>query len=442
MDSAIGDRRADPTDRGDGGMIATVSRPGLSPWRMVIGIGLVSLTVDMVADGAHSVSGPLLAQLAASALVVGVVTGAADAAGLTLRLVTGPWADRTRRYWAFTIAGYALTAVSVPLLAATPFLGVAGLVVAGTLLVVERMGKAVRAPAKTVLLADAAGAVGRGRGFGVHKTLDQVGAFLGPLVAAGVIAATGAMWPAFLVLVVPAVVAMVLLVGLRRRVPDPSLYRPATPAAAEATAVDRTPAPHRGIPVRFWLFAVSCALTTFGLVGFGVISYHLEVAGLVPLAAVPLVYAIGMLAGGVAALASGWAYDRAGAGTLLAVPVLVAAIPSLALADALPALLVGVVAWGAAVGIQDSTVKALVADLVPTERRGTAFGMFAVLQGATTFAGAALAGALYPDHGRLALVVGVAQLLALVLLIVVLRRQRGGRGTGVIAAHGGAGIRC
>ncbi len=403
-----------------------VSRPGLSPWRMVVGLGLVSLTVDMVADGARSVSGPLLAQLGASALVVGVVTGAADAAGLTLRLVSGPLVDRTRRYWGFTIGGYALTAVSVPLLALTPQLGTAGLSVAAALLVVERTGKAVRSPAKTVLLADAAGAVGRGRGFGVHKTLDQVGAFLGPLVVAGVIALTGVMWPAFLVLIVPAVVAIVLLVRLRRRVPDPSLYRPLAVGADEAPApvAGTAPASRRDVPVTFLLFAVSCALTTFGLVGFGVISYHLDVAGLVPLAAVPLVYALGMLAGAVAALGSGWAYDRAGAGALLAVPVLVAAIPPLALADALPAALAGVVVWGAAVGIQDSTVKALVADLVPTGRRGTAFGVFAVLQGATTFAGAALAGALYPDRGLLTVVVGAAQALALVLLVVVLRRQR------------------
>jgi len=402
------------------------SRPGLSPWRMVVGLGLVSLTVDMVADGARSVSGPLLAQLGASALVVGVVTGAADAAGLTLRLVSGPWVDRTRRYWAFTIAGYALTAASVPLLALTPVLGVAGLAVAGTLLVIERTGKAVRSPAKTVLLADAAGAVGRGRGFGVHKTLDQIGAFLGPVVVAGVIALTGEMWPAFLVLIVPAVVAMILLARLRRRVPDPSLYRAVAVDAGDASApaAGAAPVSRPDVPVTFLLFAVSCALTTFGLVGFGVISYHLEATALVPLAVVPLVFALGMLAGAVAALAGGWAYDRTGAGTLLAVPLLVAAIPPLALAGALPAALVGVVVWGAAVGIQDSTVKALVADLVPTGRRGTAFGVFAVLQGATTFAGATLAGALYPDRGLLTVIIGAAQALALVLLVVVLRRQR------------------
>ena len=144
---------------------------------MVIGLGFVSLTIDMVSDGAISVGGALLEQLGASASLVGVVTGAATAIALVLRLVTGPWADRTGGYWRFTIAGYAMSALSVPLLALTPVLGTASLAAASTLILVERTGKAVRGPAKTVLLADAAGAVGRGKGFGVHKLLDQIGAF-------------------------------------------------------------------------------------------------------------------------------------------------------------------------------------------------------------------------------------------------------------------------
>ncbi|WP_291381766.1 MFS transporter [Demequina sp.] len=394
---------------------------------MVVGLGLVSLTVDMVADGARSISGPLLAQLGASALAVGAITGATEAAGFTLRLVSGPLADRTRRYWDFTFIGYALTALSVPLLAITPTLGVAGLSVAAALLFTERVGKAIRSPAKTVLLADAAGAVGRGRGFGVHKTLDQVGAFLGPLVVAGVIALTGVMWPAFLVLIIPAAIAMLLLVRLRRRVPDPSAYARA-PEAARSNQVEArstvTANTRGGLHVTFMLFAVSFALSTFGMVGFGVISFHLADSGIVELSVIPLIFALGMLAAAVSALVNGWAYDRIGASVMLVVPVLVACIPALALSTVVPAAVAGVVVWGAAVGIQDSTVKALVADLAPSGRRGTAYGVFAVLQGATTFASATLAGALYHDRALLTGIIAAAQLCSLVLLITVIRRRR------------------
>lgn len=406
------------------------SRPWTA-WQVVLGFGGVSLAVDLVADGARSIAGPLLGELGATALVVGLVTGTAEALGFMLRLVSGPLVDRTRRYWGAAIAGYALTAVSVPLLAVTPFFGAAGLTAAAALIVLERVGKAVRSPAKTVLLAFAANAVGRGRGFGVHKLLDQIGAFSGPLLVAAVIAATGMLWPAFAVLLIPALLAMALLLWMRRRVPDPSGFEPPTaPAAsvhrARGPAAD-PPRPARRIPITFLLFSASSALTAMGLIGFGVLSFHLVAAALVPLAAVPLVFALGMLAAAIAALATGRWYDRVGGAVLMLVPLLAAAVPVLALGDDLTGALVGIVLWGAAMGVQDSTVKALVADLVGPPRRGTAYGVFAVFQGAGTFAGAALAGALYPDAIAIAAVTVPAQVVALALLIVVVRRQRGER---------------
>lgn len=416
----------------------TSGAPRWSAWKVVIGFGVVSLAVDLVADGARSIAGPLLGELGASALVVGLVTGAAEALGYILRLVTGPLVDRTRRYWAFTIGGYALTGLSVPLLAFTPFLGGFGLTAAAALILLERIGKAVRTPAKTVLLAYAAGAVGRGRGFAVHKVLDQTGAFLGPLLVAAVIAATGSLWPAVATLAVPALLALALLLWMRSRVPDPSVYEPTGSPAATPAGPREDPdgsahggarasvgsAQTDGVPLTLLLFSVSTALSTFGLVGFGVVSFHLIASDLVPLAAVPLVFAVGMLAAAVAALGSGWVYDHIGAPVLLAVPLLVAGVPALALSPALSGVLVGVVLWGGATGIQDSTVKALVADLVPSPRRGTAYGVFAVFQGAGTFAGAALAGGLYPDAAMLSLVTVPAQAVALLLLLTVIRRQR------------------
>lgn len=119
--------------------LATVPTPACGASRRVFGI--VSLAGDMVYEGMRSVSGPLLAGLGASELVVGLVTGAGEAAALVLRLAVGPWADRTGRHWNFAIIGYAMTAVSVPLLAITPFIGGAGLAVASILIIIDRTGK-------------------------------------------------------------------------------------------------------------------------------------------------------------------------------------------------------------------------------------------------------------------------------------------------------------
>ncbi len=414
-----------------------------SAWRVVWWFGFVSLAADMVYEGARSVYGPLLASLGASAVVVGLVTGAGEAMALVLRLVFGPMADRTGRYWGLTIVGYGLTAVCVPLLAVTPFVGGAGLVLAAVLILLERSGKAVRSPSKSALLAHVASAVGRGRGFGVHKALDQVGAFAGPLLVAAVIGASGVIWPGMAVLAVPGAAVMVLLAVIRSRVPDPSVYDvnhgtvPTTPAKAEVVAAQPVPrvrgglrgwfadAVGSGLPREFFGYALAAGLTTGGLVTFGIIGYHLSVRGLVAVAAVPLVYAGAMAVEALAALGVGLVYDRRGGTVLYLVPVLVALVPPLALTGRLWVALVGVAVWALATGVQDSTVKALVAEVVAAPRRATAYGVFAGVQGAFAIVGGLVAGWLYDRSlTALAVAVAVSQLVALVLLVRTIRSLR------------------
>jgi MFS family permease len=120
-------------------------------------------------------------------------------------------------------------------------------------------------------------------------------------------------------------------------------------------------------------------------------------------------------------------YDRIGASVLLAVPLLTAFVPGFTLAGSLGLVIVGVVVWGLATGVQDSTVKALVADLVPAEQRGSAYGWFAVFQGLGALAGATVAGALYGNVPVLIAIVAALQVAASVLLFVVLRRHRAER---------------
>ncbi|MER7333871.1 MULTISPECIES: MFS transporter [unclassified Micromonospora] len=398
-----------------------------SPWRVVVGFGVISLAGDMVYEGARSVYGPLLASLGASAVAVGLVTGAGEAAALLLRLVSGPLADRTRRYWSLTILGYALTAICVPLLAVTPLLGGAGMAVAAALIVAERLGKAIRSPAKSALLADAATHVGLGRGLGVHKALDQIGAFAGPLLVAGVVAlAAGTLWPGLAALAIPGAVTMLLLVVVRARA--------AAPVPAHAPPDEAAPRPPAGpagrvsLPARFHWFAAAMALCTAGLVTFGLIGFHLVRAGVVATAAVPLLYAAAMGAAALAALVTGLIYDRAGPWVLVALPALVAAVPVLTFGGGPLLAVAGVLVWGAAVGVQDSTVKALVADLVPGARRATAYGVFAAVQGAGALAGGAAAGGLY-EHSAASLMVAVAisQAAAAVALVGILARIRAAR---------------
>jgi MFS family permease len=384
-------------------------------WRTVVWLGVVSLLVDLVYEGARSITGPFLASLGASALTVGLVTGAGEAAALGFRLFSGPAADRSGRYWSWMVVGYAMTALCVPLMALAPALGAAGLVFGSAMVLLERTGKAVRSPAKSVLLAVAANDVGRGRGFGVHKALDQTGAFLGPLLVAAVIALTTHTWAGLAVLAVPGAVALGVLAWMHRHVGDP--VRGPASEGAHLEPLPRT----------FYVYAVACALTTVGLMTFGVISFHLVHEHLVTAALVPVVYAAAMGAEAVASLATGFAYDRIGGGTLVVLPLVVAAVPVLVFTDRVGLAVTGVLLWGLATGVQDSTVKALVADLVPSARLGTAYGAFAAFQAVAALGGGVLAGWLYDvQRGALVAVIGAAQVAALVLLVaVLLRRPRG-----------------
>jgi len=354
---------------------------------------------------------------------------------LVLRLVFGSLADRSGRYWSLTLVGYLMTAVCVPALAVAPFVGGAGLALACALILAERTGKAVRSPAKSALLAHAAGAVGLGRGFAVHKALDQIGAVAGPLLVAAVAALTGLLWPALALLAVPGAVAIGLLLWIRRRMGDPAAYAehqsgdshrrgPRSPAGHQPAAS----APPRAValPRQFWWFAAAAGMATAGLVTFGVISYHLTREQVVPVAVVPVVYALAMGTAALAAIITGWLFDRVHGRILLSLPFLVSAVPWLGFSNTPVTAVVGVLLWGAAVGVQDSTVKALVADMVPAGRRATAYGWFAAVQGVAAVAGGAMAGGLYTRSVTLlGLAVALTQLVSLVLLLVALRRREG-----------------
>ncbi len=425
---------ADPRDVPDEPLAAPPASSGaghLSAWRFVVWFGVVAMFADVVYEGARSITGPLLAHLGASALLVGVVTGVGESAALVLRLVSGPLTDRTGRFWAWTLAGYGLTVVSVPLLGLASTLWAAS-----ALVIAERVGKAVRSPAKDTLLSHATAVTGRGRGFAVHEALDQVGALAGPLAVAGVLAATGNDYtPALLVLAVPGAIALGLVVWLRFRVPEPARYEldlaPAVTSARPASADSReehadeaeVTAPPARLSGAFWAYAGFAGLTMVGFSTFGVLSFHLVTAGVLSAAAVPLLYAAAMVVDAVAAVVTGLSYDRYGAGVLVVLPFVAGVVPMLAFSGTAAVAVVGALAWGTALGVQESTLRATVADLVAPGRRATAYGIFGAVVGVAAAAGGALAGGLYEVSVPLLVTITAAlQVLALVVLLVTLRR--------------------
>lgn len=365
---------------------APTSANRLSPLRFVVAFGLVSLLADFVYEGARSITGPYLAALGATGAVVGLVTGAGEAVAYVLRIGTGRLSDRTGRHWAISIAGYAITVVSVPLLALTQTLWQASALVVG-----ERFGTAVRKPARDTMLAQAAAPIGLGRAFALHEALDQAGALLGPLLVGAMVAVSGYRL-GFAVLAVPAAAALVALGWLRRAVPEPERY--------EDGAVAPAPAPARGgsLSPRFWRYSLFTALTLLGFATFGVLGYHLQVRHVMSTPWIAVLYAGAMGAAASTALLSGRVYDRIGLRGLVVLPPLAALVPFLAFATSPVPAVLGALLWGAVMGVHESTMRAAVADLVPAARRGFGYGVFGAIYGLAWLAGAAAIGALY-DRG-------------------------------------------
>lgn len=389
----------------------------------MLAFGFVSLLADMVYEGARSIIGPYLATLGASATVVGVVAGAAEFIGYGLRVVTGYAVTRSRHYWTWTIAGYALTVLSVPLIGTTGML-VPALLLYGT----ERLGKAVRSPAKDTLLSFAAAGTGRGSAFGVHQALDQTGALLGPLLLAAVLAwRDGDYRLAFGVLIVPGVLVLVLLLWLRGRVPDPRAYeRPEVAAVVQAQAdqaADPVEAVRREpLPGRFWEYVAAVAVLSCGVATFPLIAYHAEVRGLLGDATIPLLFAVAMAVDGLSGLVVGRVYDARGSRVLFVVP-LAAAASVVAFLDSRAWLWVGVAIWGIVNGVLDSTVKAVVTELVPGGSRAIAFGWLSFVRGVGLLVSGGLLGLAY-DAGT-GWVVGVVLGANAASLLGLLRVLRG-----------------
>ena len=351
-------------------------------YRLIILFGIVAMLGDVVYEGGRSVAGPFLFTLGASAFTVAFVAGFGEFAGYAIRIATGYLADKSRQYWAFVIAGYLM-------IGAIPLLVFAGSwEIAALLLIAERIGKAFRSPSKDAILSHATAAVGRGWGFGLHEALDQVGAVAGPMLFVLALAAGGGYRGGFGLLAIPFALLLVALLLAWRSMPDPAAFEP--PAGTGTSGQKGT-----GSRRQLQLYAAFTALTMAGFVVFPLLAFHFKALSIVPDAEIPAFYAIAMAVDAVVALVAGRAYDRYGLLVLGAVPLVGLAIPLIVFSPFYGAALAGAVLWGASMGMQETVLRAAVADFTPPGGRGFAYGVFNAIYGGAWFAGSLVVGALY-----------------------------------------------
>jgi len=377
--------------------------------RFVLLIGIVSFFADFTYEGARSVTGPYLAILGASATLVGFIAGVGELLGYGLRLVSGRLSERTGEFWPITLIGYVVQMSAVPLLALAPNWRVAGF-----LIVVERIGKAIRNPPRDVMLSHAAKQIGYGWGFGLHEALDQFGALFGPLVIAAVLATRGNYRTAFAVLLVPAIVTLALLVIARFVYPRPEDLEVSVPNVKAA-----------GLPRIFWIYLAGAALVAAGFADFSLIAYHFQKASVIPGTWVPVFYSVAMGVSGIGSLLFGRLFDRVGLWILVPLTVISATSAPLVFLGGFWLALTGSALWGLGMGVHESIIPAAVATMVPQERRPSAYGIFTAAYGVSWFIGSVVIGRLY-DVSIAALIAFsvVAQLVAIPIFLQV-RKGRG-----------------
>lgn len=382
-------------------MKTETSRKRLSQaMRFIILFGIVSLFSDMTHEGASSIRGAYLSLLGASAGAIGFASGLGELVGYSMRYLFGRLTDKTRQYWPMTIAGYMLDIIAVPALA---LVGEHGWVAACALLIIQRMGKAIKKPAKDTIMSFAASQEGTGKSFGLQELLDQIGAFLGPVLLYLVMlfGTEGTTFETyslcFAVLAIPGAITLILLLVTKHKFPNPEHFEPE---------------PKEYIPFKlkreFILYIAGISLFAFGFIDYSIVIMHVsrtftglasglaETSSLVTSGTLPLLYAGAMLVDAVAALVFGYLYDKKGIKVLVLSTLLSAPFAIFVFAGrTIPAVLFGIALWGVGMGAQESILKAAVTTMVPKSSRATGYGVFECSFGVFWFLGSWLLGVLY-----------------------------------------------
>jgi MFS family permease len=390
---------------------------------LILLFGLVSLFGDMVYEGARSVNGPYLKTLGANAAIVGLVAGLGEFLGYAIRLASGYFADRAKAYWLLTFLGYGML-ISVPLLS------LAGIwQVAVIFIILERLGKAIRSPARDTILSQATKQVGTGVGFAIAEVLDQIGAISGPLIFTMLFVSIGKgdrslgdYQEGYSLLWVPLSLVLLCLFFAYRAVPDPEVLEDLTPKGPESYKPSKI----------FWLYTVFTFITTLGFTNFALIGYHFKARHVLTDAQIPLFYALAMGIDAIAALVIGKVYDvfkarrnneKAGLIALIVIPVFSLFIPLFVFSMKFSFALIGALIWGIVMGAHETVMKSAIADLTPLKIRGTGYGIFNTAYGLAVFIGSAITGLIYDISISAVITISVAVEIAAILVFFTLKKM-------------------
>jgi MFS family permease len=387
--------------------VTSPSGPAKQIPRTVWVLGFVSLLMDTSSEIIHALLPLFLtAQLGLSVAMVGLIDGVAEATASITKLFSGYISDRVGKRKPLILIGYGLAAASKPFFALA---GSASLVFGARF--ADRIGKGLRGAPRDALITDVTPPEVRGRAFGLRQSLDTVGAFVGPLLATGLmILLMNDIRTIFWIAAVPSLIAVILIVfGVR------DIERP--------TGLAKRGAPLRLIDLRemprgLWVVIGLGFILTLARFSEAFLILKASAEGL-PLALAPMVLVVMNLIYAGGAYPAGHFADRMAPHWLLGIGIsfLIAADIVLATASGLVGVTIGIILWGAHMALTQGLLAKLVADHAPPDLRGSAFGAFHLATGVALLLASVIAGLLWDGYGANATFFAGAGFAAVALLL-------------------------
>lgn len=386
---------------------------------VIIIFGIISLLGDMVYEAARSANSQYFNLLNVNAAQVGLVFGIGEFLGYMLRLFSGIISDKSGKYWLFIFIGYGMLIV-IPLMGFTKNWNI--LIV---LILMERIGKSLRSPAKdTIVSGVAENQIGIGFAFGLQEALDQIGAFLGPLIFTLVFYLAGKdgisiYQLGYKVLVIPFILLMFFVTFAYRKIEREHLV----------PSLDAKEFQNEKLGSTFWAYTAFTFFCTLGFVNFSTVGFHLKANNLMSDGNITLLYAVAMIVDAITALIVGRAYDSkkkktgrktGGLLVLVLIPFITFLLPFLTLSYSTTLIIIGMVIFGIVMGTHETIMRSAIADIAPFHKRGTSYGVFNTGYGLALLGGSSLMGWFY-NLDKIGLIIGLTCLSEFIAILFYIK---------------------
>lgn len=371
---------------------------------LILLIGCVSLFADFTYEGARSIIPQYLTTgFGLSVFTLGVVVGIAEFLGYAIRLLSGRIAGATKDYWKIMFGGYTINLFAAPLLALT-----GNYIIAIALIFAERMGKGIRVPPRDYVISEAAKTGNMGKAFAIEEGLDQVGAVIGPLAVSILLFYHFGYRSVFASLAIPAVLSMSFLTLAYNHYKKSKIK---TSVVSESNKLSRK---------QFLIYAAGIAVSAAGVYNIAFVLYKSQ--GVIAQFVIPLIFLVAMAGEGTFGFIFGLLYDKVGK-NLVYLGLVVAVLIPMALINATGIMLFAAgLLIGAATGVQDTVMRAVVGEMVSKDQRAYSFGIFNGLYGFGLLVAGVVIGAIYYSSAILITYIVILQIIAAALIFTAFKK--------------------